>query len=366
MTSAPDPPLPTRAPLDRRGAITLALSLALLIVLSLWRFQSDSETTVHDFVGVTMGTSFSVRVDGDLSGAERETVRRVIQSRLDRVEELMSTYDSASELSRFNRHDTTEPYAASGALLDVLAKAHEVSDRSGGAFDVTVAPLVDAWGFGPVGRFERVPDQTLLDDLTARVGYERIAADRDAGTLSKTIPETVVDLSAIAKGYGVERVASGLEELGLTSFLVEVGGELRAAGVKRDGTPWRVGIERPDVAARGVYATLDLVDQAIATSGDYRSFYDDEGVRYAHIIDPRTGTPVRYAGASITVVHDDCAMADGWATALSVLGPEDGYDLALREGIAALFVMQSPHGFRSRATPAFLERVAAYTEVDTP
>ena len=365
MTSAPNPPLPTFARLDRRSATTLGVALVVLIALTLWRLPADSAVTVHDFVGVTMGTSFSVRVDGDLTAAERETVRDVIQSRLDRVEELMSTYDSASELSRFNHHDTTDPFAASGALLDVLAMAREVSERSDGAFDVTVAALVDAWGFGPGGRPERAPDQTQLDELRARVGYERIVVDRDAATVSKAIPEAVVDLSAIAKGYGVERVASGLEELGLTSFLVEVGGELKAAGTKRDGTRWRVGVEAPNLAARTVYATLDLVDQAIATSGDYRSFYDEEGARFAHIIDPRSGRPIRYAGASVSVVHVDCAMADGWATALSVLGPEDGYDLALREGIAALFVMESPDGFRSRATPAFLEKVVTYTEVGT-
>jgi thiamine biosynthesis lipoprotein len=243
--------------------------------------------------------------------------------------------------------------------------AREVSERSDGAFDVTVAALVDAWGFGPGGRPERAPDPKLRDELMTRVGYDRIVLDRDAGTVSKTIPEAVVDLSAIAKGYGVERVAADLEELGFSSFLVEVGGELRAGGTKRDGTPWRVGVEGPDIATRAVYATLDLVNQAIATSGDYRSFYDEEGARYAHIIDPRSGLPIRYSGASVSVVHSDCAMADGWATALSVLGPEDGYDLALREGIAALFVMQSPDGFRSRATPAFHERVVAYTEVGT-
>ena len=363
MTSVADPAHPRPRGLDRRRAIALGLSLALLTMLSWWRLAPAPATTVHDLAGLTMGTTYSLRIDADLTATDLENVRDVVQSRLDEVEDLMSTYDSTSELSRFNLHGTTDPYPASDALLEVLSMARNVSDRSGGAFDVTVAALVDAWGFGPGQWPERTPDPALIEELGTRVGYERIIVDREAGTVHKTHPETVVDLSAIAKGYAVERVASALEGLGLSSFLVEVGGELRAGGVKRDGTAWRIGIESPEAAGRSVYATVDVVGKAIATSGDYRNFYEEDGVRYAHIIDPRSGQPVRYSGASVTVLHDDCAIADAWATALSVVGPDAGYDLALREGIAALFVMRSPEGVRSRTTPTFLEHVSEYTEV---
>lgn len=233
--------------------------------------------------------------------------------------------------------------------------AFEVSERSGGAFDVTVAPLVDAWGFGP-GGWTPPPDEALLPALRERVGYRQIQFDRAAGTMSKTSPETVVDLSAIAKGYGAERIASGLLELGFGRFLVEVGGELKAVGTRRDGRAWRIGIEKPDQAVRAVYAAVDLVDQALATSGDYRNFQERDGGLYAHIIDPRVGTPIGVQGASVSVAHTNAALADAWATALMVLGPQVGYDLAEREGIAALFVMQSNGAFRSRSTSAFADR----------
>jgi thiamine biosynthesis lipoprotein len=341
----------------------LGLSLVLLVGLTAWRFRSDAGSTIHDFVGPTMGTSYAVRVDADLTAAEQEQVAEMIRTRLDDVDGLMSTYDPKSQLSDFNRLRTAEPYPISGALLDVLAAAGEVSARSGGAFDVTVAPLVNAWGFGPGGAPDRAPDRAQLEALRARLGYERIVLDRATGTVSKTTPGIVIDLSAIAKGYAVDRVAAGLKELGLGSFLVEIGGELRAGAAKRDGAPWSVGVERPDIAGRRVHATLGLVDRAMATSGDYRSVYEENGVLYAHIIDPRTGMPIRHSGASVTVVHANGAMADGWATALAVLGPQEGYDLALREDLAALFVMRSDDGFRSRATPTFLESAVEFTEV---
>jgi thiamine biosynthesis lipoprotein len=260
-------------------------------------------------------------------------------------------------LSHFNRHRSTDPFPVSAELLEVLAMAREVSERSGGAFDVTVAPLVDAWGFGPEGRARRTPDEPHLAALREKVGYRRILLDREAGTVVKTRAETVVDLSGIAKGHGVEHVASGLMEIGLTRFLVEVGGELKATGTRREGRAWRVGIESPDETARTLYATVDLVDEAIATSGDYRNFHESDGVRYSHIIDPRIGSPIPFSGTSVSVIHDNAAMADAWATALTVLGPLAGHELAEREGIAALFLTRSNTAFRAHTTDAFTERL---------
>jgi thiamine biosynthesis lipoprotein len=346
--------------------VALSVSVALLAALTVWRLASGPADAVHEFTGYTMGTTFNVKVDADMSAEDHDLVHEVIEARLGEVDHLMSTYDSTSELSRFNRHLSTEPVVISGALLEVLTMAHDVSERSAGAFDVTVAPLVDAWGFGPEGRPSRIPDNPQLATLRERVGYQRIVLDRAAGTVSKTRPETVVDLSAIAKGYGVESIASGLLELRLTNFLVEVGGELKAMGARRDGGAWRVGIERPDASTHSVYGVVHLIDEAIATSGDYRNFYEEKGVRYAHIIDPRTGSPIRHRGTSVSVAAGNAAIADAWATALTVLGPDAGYDLAREEGIAALFVMHSNGDFRSRATPAFAERLGAFSEIRRP
>ncbi len=162
----------------------------------------------------------------------------------------------------------------------------------------------------------------------------------------------------------MDRVARGLREMGYDSFLVEVGGELRASGRKRDGSAWRVGIERPEIDARTIFATLELADQAVATSGDYRSFFDDGAGRYAHIIDPRTGRAIPFVGSAVTVVASEVMVADAWATALSVLGPDEGHAVAVREGVAALFVRQEAGGAVSRSTPEFRARVVGYREVD--
>lgn len=341
---------------SRRWGAVLALALVALGALTVWRAGTDPSGTAHEFVGATMGTSFSVTVDADMSAKEHERVRSSIEGRLDRVNRLMSTYDPSSELSRFNQHVSTEPFPVSRELLEVLTTAHEVSERSAGAFDVTVAPFVDAWGFGPDEMPITTPSAPQLAAIRERVGYQLIVLDEQRSSVSKTHPEVVADLSGIAKGYAAESVSAGLVELGYARFLVEVGGELRALGTRREGRPWRVGIETPDADLGSIHGTVELTDEAVATSGDYRNYYEADGVRYSHIIDPRTGSPVRFRRASVSVVHEDGAAADAWATALIVLGPDAGYEVARREGIAALFVIRSGDGFESLVTPAMAGR----------
>ena len=363
MTSGSERMTAGRRPVGVRQPVVWLLALVIVGAVAWW-LGAGSRPDVQEFVGFTMGTSFGVTVEAEMSRAEHDSVRSLIEHRLDRVNRLMSTFDSTSELSRLNRHASTEPFPVSEELLEVLAMAHEVSERSAGAFDVTVAPLVDAWGFGPGDRAYPTPDATQLSSLRERVGYRLIDLDHRERTVSKTNPQTVMDLSAIAKGYGVEAVASSLLERGYTSFLVDIGGELKAIGRRSEGRAWRVGIELPDETAVGLHGTVDLIDEAVATSGDYRNFYEDDGVRYAHIIDPRSGSPIRLRGASVSVVHRHAAVADAWATALTVLGPSDGYNLALREGIAALFIMRSNGDFQSLITPAMEDRFVAVSDVD--
>jgi thiamine biosynthesis lipoprotein len=338
----------------------MTLALFALAALAVWWLRSGSADPVHEFVGPTMGTSFAVRVVAELQASERERVQALVEERLDRVEGLMSTYDSASELSRLNRLESTEAFRVSAELREVLALAREVSERSGGAFDVTVAPLVEAWGFGPGGdiggRIGPRPRGPELARLRERVGYQLLLLDATNGTVAKTHPGTRIDLSAIAKGYAVERVAAGLAELGLTRFLVEVGGELEARGTGPGGRPWRVGIEQPGDGAPGVWGSVTLTDGAIATSGDYRDYYEEDGVRYAHIVDPRSGLPLPMRGVSVTVLHARAALADAWATALTVLGPEEGLEVARREGLAAIFLRRVDGGVESLLTPAMAAR----------
>lgn len=342
--------------LSPRARWLLPLFLVLLAVLTVLRLCSAAPTgDLHDFHGATMGTTWSVRlVAPELAPETRLEIEKAIEGRLATVDGLMTTWDSNSELSRFNRFASTDGFPVSPQTLEVFRVAREVSELTGGAFDVTVAPLVAAWGFGATDRAPASPDAVELAGLRARVGWRRVRVDAGSQSLSKTHPETVCDLSAVAKGYGVDEVARALLALGHTDFLVEVGGELRAQGRRGPGRPWRVAIERPAAAERAVFAVLELVNASLATSGDYRSYYEENGVRLSHLIDPRTARPVAHALASVSVVHPDATHADALATGLGVLGPEEGYATAVRHALAAYFIVREPDGaLRGFATPAF-------------
>ena len=302
-----------------------------------------------------MGTTYSVKVVADaLGGGERKRIAAVIEEKLGEVDRLMSTYDPDSELSRLNRHHSSEPFLVSHQTLEVLRVARSVSELSGGGFDMTVGPLVAAWGFGADGGEPRQPAPGELERLRDRVGYELVTIDPASGSVTKANPATVCDLSAVAKGYAVDQVADALLALGLTDFLLEVGGELKARGRKESGAPWRVGIELPDAPPRRVHRAIELRDAAMATSGDYRSFHLQDGARISHIIDPRSGRPIDHDLASVSVIHEEAVYADALATALLVLGPEAGFALAEREGLAAYFIVrQADASFRSFASAAF-------------
>ena len=322
--------------------------------------------------GATMGTTFTVTVvsgpevaatrtpTAAFSGGARDggDLRAAVQRRLDAIEGRMSHYRPASELSRFNRARTTEPQPMSAETLGVVAEALSVSRISGGAFDVTVGPLVDAWGFGPPGRAPAAPEEVSLAALRARVGFDLLELDPAAATLRKRDENVVVDLSAIAKGYAVDAVSSLLAERGFGDYLVEIGGELRAGGRNEEGAPWRVAIERPLPGAPAAQRIVPLTDAALATSGDYRNFYDLDGRRVSHTIDPRTGRPVTHGLLSVSVIAPRCSLVDARSTALNVLGPEAGYALAVEQGWAALFVTDGGAGrLVERETPAFTAAV---------
>ncbi|MEE8362311.1 MAG: FAD:protein FMN transferase [Gemmatimonadales bacterium] len=344
----------TRPNLTARGTVLLTTGILVLGVVTAVRVLTPRTPVVHEFTGPTMGTSYTIKMWGP--GLPPAAVAALIDSavgRLEQVDRLMSTYDSTSELSRFNRRQDTVPVALSPEVIEVLAAAREVSSRTDGAFDVTVGPLVEAWGFGSDPRPATLPADSVLERLSQSVGYDLLLVDAGAGTAAKSHPEMVVDLSGIAKGYAVDRVAQVLGVGGAAGFLVEVGGELRAHGSKPDGTPWLVAIERPEPGRRSVHQVIELGEHAIATSGSYRNYYERDGRRYAHLLDPATRRPVSYTGTAVSVVAGTCMEADAWATALSVLGLERGFALAQRDDVAALFVWQTEEGFTSQATDAF-------------
>ncbi len=301
-----------------------------------------------------MGTGYTVKVvAGGLEEDRRGELSDLITERLEEVNGKMSTYQATSELSRFNAWQSEEPFPLSELTQEVIELALEVARSSGGAFDVTVAPLVDAWGFGP----SEEPPGGLSDDALAtlrdRVGFHKLELVPGQG-LRKLDQRVTFDLNAIAKGYAVDRVAQALSSEGFTDFMVEVGGEVRTAGHNLSGAPWRIGIEAPQSGRYALHSVVSLSGVSLATSGDYRNYYEVDGKRFSHTIDPRTGRPVEHAGASVSVIAAQCALADAWATALLALGPEEGYELALREGLAALFLIYQPDGEVSeRATPGF-------------
>jgi thiamine biosynthesis lipoprotein len=321
-----------------------------------WRRRESTAPARFVLSGQAMGTTWSVVLNPvDRSSADPRRARTAVDTQLAATDRLMSTWREDSELSRFNRHASTAPFPLSPPTLEVFRLAHEVSEATDGAFDVTVGPLVAAWGFGAKARSpRRRPEPAELATLRERVGFRLLRLDPTTGAARKERPDVECDLSGIAKGFTVDEIARALTELGWSDFLVELGGEVRARGERPGGEAWRVGVERPDAAGRVVHAVVPLRDQALATSGDYRSFYLDGDQRLAHILDPRSGRPVQHRIASVSVVHREAALADAWATALSVLGPEQGFARAEAEGLAAYFIVRTGDDtFASRATRAF-------------
>lgn len=304
-----------------------------------------------------MGTSYSVKAVGVPREIETGQIQADVDAILRQVNDVMSTYDDDSELSRFNRSRSTDWVIVSTDLLAVVDKAIRVSHLSGGAFDVTVGPLVNLWGFGPGPVRGEMPTADQIQAAATKVGYQRLHVRDSPPALRKDDPDLYVDLSAIAKGYGVDQVATYLEGLGIESYLVEIGGDLRAKGDKEPQTPWRIGIEQPTPADRRVQKIIPIRDGAVATSGDYRNFFEVGDQRFSHAIDPRTGRPVTHNLASVTVISTSAMHADAMATALLVMGAEAGFQLAERENLAAYFLVDNGEGFSERSTSAFQKRL---------
>ena len=313
----------------------------------------QTNAVLHDFEGLTMGTSYHIKaaLPRDLKNSYDE-VALIIKSELDDIEAKMSTYRSDSELSLFNALPADSQYTLSQSTFDVLAEALYLSDISGGAFDVTVGPLVNLWGFGPGEKDDVVPDKADLAEALSRIGYTKLQLDLSTRRLNK-VSNVFVDLSSIAKGYAVDRVIESLSKRGVVSALVEVGGEIRSRGVKPDGSDWRIAIETPLAGERSIQRIISVTDIAMATSGDYRNYFEVDGRRFSHTIDPNTGYPIDHSLASVTVLAKSCMRADGLATALMVLGPTKGLAFAESYNLSAFFIIKTPAGFEEVASQAF-------------
>ncbi len=305
------------------------------------------------YAGGTMGTSFSIKVSRLPELVSNDVLREQIDALLATLNGQMSTYLPDSELSRFNNSQSIEWRAVSSALFDVLAEAKKVNEQSGGAFDVTVGPLVNLWGFGPDPMTFVAPADEQIAAKSLIVGSKHLWLNPEDQTIRKDIPGLYLDLSALAKGYAVDRVALLLEQQDIPNYMVEIGGEIRVKGVNIQGLPWRIAVEKPTADSRMIQKVLPVSDISMATSGDYRNFFEVDGVRFSHTIDPRSGRPITHKLASVTVLSETTMAADAWATALTVLGPEQGFELAQKKKIPALFIIKTDEGFKEQSTSAF-------------
>ena len=315
--------------------------------------EKDDRGDAVRLSGATMATTWNVTYFESTASPSPEEVHSAIQAELDGVNESMSTYREDSEITRFNNEQAPgNAYSVSPGFGSVLAAALDIGTASDGALDITVGPLVDLWGFGAAGDIVTPPSSEAIASAQGRVGQESLVFDPKALTLTKLMP-VALDVSSLAKGYAVDKVAQWLTARGINDYLVEVGGEMRLAGLSPRGTPWRIAIEQPEAGARSVAGAILLSDVSVATSGDYRNYFEADGKRYSHTIDPRTGYPVDHDLVSVTVVHPSAMQADAWATAFTVLGTERGRAVAEARSLAVYFIQRGADGFVHSHTPQF-------------
>ena len=333
------------------------LTSTLLLALAC---DAPPASEVLEIGGETMGTRFAVAVVRPPPALTHAALEALTAQVLAGVDERMSTYRDDSELVRFNRSRSTRWFPVSEETALVAREALRVSELSGGAFDPTLGPLVELWGFGPTPAERLPPARDALDRARARVGFQKLDARAAPPALRKRRPDIELDLSGIAKGYAVDAIASRLAQAGAADFLVEVGGELRASGRNRRGEAWRIAVEQPLLERGRVQSLVALRDEAIATSGSYRNFATRGARRFTHVLDPQTGAPSDDPLVSVSVVAPTAMRADALATALFALGAERGRSLAEREQLPVLFLVAEADGLRERSSPSFdARRLAA-------
>ena len=303
--------------------------------------------------GEAQGTTYNITY----SAPEKTNYKNEIDSLFKAVDQSLSTYVPGSIISRINRNDTG--VVADKYFIDVFRKAQEISQQTNGAFDVTVAPIVNAWGFGFTKR-ARI-DSATIDSLLRFVGYQKIKLE--GGAIVKTNPGMMLDFNAIAQGYTVDLLSSFLESKGINNYLVELGGEVRTKGKKNNGEDWKIGIDQPNetyTEGRPLKAIVSLKNKALATSGNYRKFYVENGRKYAHIIDPHTGYPSKHNLLSATVIANDCMTADAFATAFMVMGLEKAKQFLSKDkqlGLEVFFIYDEQGTWKTYTSETLKERI---------
>ncbi len=310
--------------------------------------------------GATMGTSYSIVAIDETRALTEAEMRQAVEAALGEVDLQMSNWNPGSELARFNARHSTAPVAVSPELSRVMAASEDVYRASEGRFDTTVGPLIELWGFGAPGA-TALPSDRQIADAMGQSGHSRVLSVT-AGSVQKRQPQAQVYLAAIGKGYGVDHVGRALEGLGVTDYMVEIGGEIYASGRNPDGLPWQIGIEVPTDRNGGVYDVVGLSGLGLASSGDYRNYFEVNGQRFSHVIDPVTGHPITHKTASATVLAENAMLADAWSTAMLILGRDRGLEIAEDHGIAVLFIDRgrdgADKGFSSVSSSRFRELAA--------
>ncbi len=328
-----------------------------LIALSFVLSCSRPSYEIVSFQGPTMGTLFQVKFvkTPELQALDKAKIENEIVQLLVDINQLMSTYISDSELSLLNKSPAELPFSISQETAYVLQEAIRLHNVTQGALDITVGPLVNMWGFGPQQRPETIPSSDSLEEISEYVGIDKFTLSDN--TVTKEHDMVYIDLSTIAKGYGVDKIADVLEKYGINNYLVDIGGEMRLAGQKPNDQDWRIAIEKPITRERAVQRLITVGNNAIATSGDYRNYFEEDGVRYSHLIDPKTKKPIQHNLAAVTVVASSSMTADGLATGLIVLGKDKGLEIANDNNIAALFIVKEDDEFVEYRSLSFDETV---------
>ncbi len=337
------------------GLLKASFLLSALVALLLTA-GCDHAPEIVQISGSKFGTSYNITIVAD-QPAPADLAER-IDAALDVVDLSMSTYKSESALSQFNRLPVDEEVGASQELWTVLQTSRQIWRKSAGAFDPSVGPLVDLWGFGPQMTNDQIPTDNEITQALATTGYQHLILNPANQSISKDLALRL-DLSAVAKGYAVDQVAELLEMLALPDYLVEVGGEMRVSGLNPKGQPWRIAIETPDAMGR-VDNIIALESAAVATSGDYRNYFEKDGKRYSHSIDPRTGRPIEHRLASVTVVADRCTDADAWATAFLVMGDEAALEIANQQSIAVYMLVKAKAKAEGQFTALYSDAFKQY------
>lgn len=312
--------------LSRRSFIVMPLALA----------ACKPRETILKLSGATMGTSYNLVAVDAPRAVSKSDLQMAVDGALQVVNAQMSNWDASSEISRFNAASNTGAQRVSPELAEVMAAAETVHIESGGSFDTTLGPLIELWGFGADNTAHNTPSDSNLALASAKSGHANTLRVAN-GTMQKVQSDATVYLAAIGKGFGADLIGRELAKLGVQNYMIEIGGDLYASGYNPDGKSWQIGIETPQAHTRGVLDVMSVQNRGMASSGDYRNYFEQGGTQYSHLIDPRTGRPVTHNTASTTVVADNAMLADAWATAFHILGQEEGLALAEQKGLAVLF-----------------------------